>query len=141
MLSYWLVRDTGKIWSTRDNCYALEADQTLAGFADTEQELREILIRLTDRHPITSEDFAIAIQSHVDATAKARGYADGVALAGYSTSTIPSWSAEAQAFIAWRDAVWIYAYTELAKVNGGQRPVPTIAELIAELPTITWPGV
>jgi len=89
--------------------------------------------------PLTAEQFASAIQSHVDATAKARGYADGVALAGYSTSTIPAWAAEAAAFIAWRDAVWIYAYTELAKVQGGQREVPTVAELIEELPTIVWP--
>ena len=85
-------------------------------------------------------DFAAAIQSHVDAMAKGRGYADGAGLAGYSTSTIPTWAAEAQAFIAWRDQVWIYAYTELAKVQGGQRGVPTIEEMITELPPITWPS-
>jgi len=87
----------------------------------------------------TEADYAAAIQSHVDATAQAKGYADGVALAGYSTSTIPAWSAEAQAFIAWRDAVWIYAYTELAKVQAGQREAPTIAGIIGELPSIVWP--
>ena len=89
--------------------------------------------------PLTADDFGVAIQEHVDATANARGYADGVALAGYSTSTIPSWAAEAAVFIAWRDQVWIYAYTELAKVQGGQRAVPTIDGLIAELPAIQWP--
>lgn len=96
--------------------------------------------RLQEPEPqLTADDFASAIQNHVDATAKSKGYADGIALAGYSTSTIPAWSAEAQTFIAWRDQVWLYAYTELAKVQGGQREVPTIAELIGELPTITWP--
>ena len=89
--------------------------------------------------PLSADDFANAIQNHVDATAKSKGYADGIALAGYSTSTIPAWSAEAQTFIAWRDQVWLYAYTELAKVQGGQREVPTIAELVGELPTINWP--
>lgn len=89
--------------------------------------------------PLTADDFANAIQNHVDATAKSKGYADGVALAGYSTSTISAWAAEAQAFIGWRDQVWLYAYTELAKVQGGQREVPTIAELVGELPTINWP--
>lgn len=88
----------------------------------------------------TEADYSAAIQSHVDATAKARGYADGVALAGYSTSTIPAWAVEAASFIAWRDAVWIYAYTELAKVQGGQRPQPSVAGFIAELPKIIWPG-
>lgn len=88
---------------------------------------------------LTEADYGAAIQAHVDATAKSRGYADGVALAGYSTSTIPSWAAEATAFISWRDDLWIYAYTELAKVQGGQRPQPTIKAFIAEMPTIQWP--
>lgn len=89
--------------------------------------------------PATEADYAAAIQSQVDTTAKSKGYADGVALAGYSTSTIPAWSAEAASFIAWRDQVWVYAYTELAKVQGGQRAQPKIDDLIAELPTIKWP--
>lgn len=87
----------------------------------------------------TETDYANAIQAHVDATAQSKGYADGVALAGYSTSTVPAWAAEAQTFIAWRDAVWIYAYTELAKVQGGQRTQPTVPQMIAELPAISWP--
>ena len=89
---------------------------------------------------VTEADYAVAIQSHVDTIAKSKGYADGVALAGYSTSTIPAWAAEAAAFISWRDQVWMYAYTELAKFQGGQREVPTITGLITGLPAITWPG-
>ena len=89
--------------------------------------------------PLTADQFAAAIQSHVDDAAKSKGYADGVALAGYSTSTIPTWAAEALAFVAWRDAVWIYAYTELAKVQGGQRTTPTVEALVAELPVVVWP--
>jgi hypothetical protein len=88
--------------------------------------------------PVSADDFAAAIQAHVDATAKARGYADGVALAGYSASTIPTWSAEAAAFIAWRDQVWLYASDKLAKVQSGQT-APTIEEFLAELPAIVWP--
>lgn len=83
--------------------------------------------------------FQNAIQKHVDDTAMSKGYADGVALAGYSTSTIPDWSQEAQTFIAWRDQVWLYAYTELAKVQGGQREAPTVEGFISELPSILWP--
>lgn len=87
----------------------------------------------------TEADYAAAIQVEIDATAKAKGYADGASLAGYSTSTIPSWAAEAVAFVAWRDQIWLYAYTELAKVQNGQRQHPTIATLVSELPKITWP--
>lgn len=86
----------------------------------------------------TAEDFANAIQAHTDATAQSRGYADGVALAGYALSTVPAWASEAQAFVAWRDHAWVFAYTELAKVQSGQRSVPTITELLAELPPINW---
>ena len=87
----------------------------------------------------TPELYAAAIQSHVDAIAKAKGYADGIALAGYSTSTIPTWASEAATFIAWRDQVWLHSYTELAKVQAGQRTPPTIADFLNELPAIVWP--
>lgn len=84
--------------------------------------------------------FEAAIQEYVDETAKARGYRDGFALAGYATSTIPAWAAEAAAFVAWRDAVWVYAYDELAKVQAGERAQPAVAEIVGELPAIQWPA-
>lgn len=89
--------------------------------------------------PPTRAEYAAAIQAHVDGAARARGYHDGFALAGYATSTIPAWAAEAAAFISWRDAVWVYAYTELAKVQNAERAQPSISELVGELPEITWP--
>lgn len=92
----------------------------------------------TEAH-LTQSDYAAAIQQHVDATAQARGYHDGFALAGYVMSTVPAWVAEASAFIAWRDSVWIYAYAELAKVLAAGREQQTITELIAELPAMEWP--
>jgi len=88
------------------------------------------------------QQFARAIQSHIDTTAQTRpggGYADGVTASSYVSSTIPTWAADAVAFVAWRDQVWLYAFTELANVQNGQREVPTIAELIGELPQIVWP--
>lgn len=90
--------------------------------------------------PLTQSAYAKAIQEHIDATAQSRQYANGFALASYVTSTIPTWAEEALVFVEWRDQVWVYAYTELAKVQAGTRPQPSIAELIAELPAITWPA-
>lgn len=86
------------------------------------------------------ESFRRAIQSHIDATAQARSYDSGTSLAGYVSSTNAAWAAEAQAFVAWRDAVWVYAYAELDKVTGGQREVPTVEGFIAELPAMVWPN-
>lgn len=84
--------------------------------------------------------FRSAIQAHVDATAKSRNYDGGNALASYVASTNPQWAAEAQAFVGWRDAVWLYAYAELDKVMAGQRDQPSVEEFLDELPAIEWLG-
>lgn len=70
-------------------------------------------------------DYRRAIQSCLDAKAQERNYDDGHTIATYVNSTIQGWAAEAQAFVAWRDAVWVYAFTEMAKVESGEREAPT----------------
>lgn len=84
--------------------------------------------------------FRQAIQAHIDTTAQSRSYDSGVTCSSYVGSANPQWSAEAQAFVAWRDVIWAHAYTELAKVKGGEREQPTVAEMIDELPAIDWPA-
>ncbi|UNK36579.1 hypothetical protein MNR02_08630 [Shinella sp. H4-D48] len=88
--------------------------------------------------PIIS-DYEDAIQAHVDDSARSRQFRDGVTLASYTASTNPQWASEAAAFVAWRDAVWAYSYTELAKVQAGQREQPTVDDFLMELPAIIWP--
>lgn len=90
--------------------------------------------------PVAVEDYRAAIQSHIDATVRPRNYDSGVTCASYVASTNPIWSAEAQAFVAWRDAVWVYAFAELAEVEAGQRPPPSVAAFLAELPEMVWPA-
>jgi hypothetical protein len=90
--------------------------------------------------PPTVEDYRVAIQALVDSAARSRNYNDGTALAGYKDSTVPKWSTEAIAFIAWRDAVWLYAYSELDKVTAGERAQPTVNDFLTELPAIDWPA-
>lgn len=80
-----------------------------------------------------------AIEQHIEAVAAQRGYSSAVSLASYSSSAIPLWQAEATAFTAWRDIVWVYALAELAKVQNAQREIPALSAFIAELPVITWP--
>ena len=86
------------------------------------------------------EVYRLAIQNHVDETARARRYDSGVSFASYVASTDPVWAAEAQAFVAWRDAVWLYAYAELDKVMEGEREAPSVEGFIGELPAIEWPA-
>lgn len=88
---------------------------------------QEIISRLTS-----------AVQRHLDNTVRTRNYDGILSLCSYATSTHPQFSAEGQAGVAWRDAVWAKGYEVLGQVQGGQRAVPTEAELIAELPVIAW---
>lgn len=104
----------------------------------------QVEISLEDLNPpgvpdLTVDNFRRAIQAHVDATAQARSYGSGLTCSTYINSTNSAWAAEAVVFVAWRDAVWTYAYAELAKVEAGQREQPSIAEIVDELPAIGWP--
>lgn len=92
-----------------------------------------------DHRLLPALDYETAIQERVDDVARSRQFRDGVTLASYINSTNAQWAAEALAFVAWRDAVWAYAYTELAKVEAGQRPQPSVKDILAELPPINWP--
>lgn len=81
----------------------------------------------------TAADLTAAINEHVEAQARSMDYNSAAALAGYATSTIPAWAAQATAFIAWRDAVWLTAY-ELLEQHTQAGTVPTEAEVLEALP-------
>jgi len=85
------------------------------------------------------KDLTAAVQRHLDATARKRLYDGILSLCSYATSTDPKFGAEGQAGVAWRDAVWSACYAIMAEVQAGTRPIPTEAELLAELPAFTWP--
>lgn len=87
----------------------------------------------------TVADYQTAIQDAVDDAARSKLFNDGVTLASYIGSTVEIWREQAKAFVAWRDNVWQYTYSELAKVKGGVRPQPTVADFLLELPEIVWP--
>lgn len=87
---------------------------------------------------LTEADYAAAVQAHLDAAARARSYDSGTNLASYATSTNPVWAAEAQEFVAWRDAVWAFVYALRADPPvGGDKSVEA---LIALLPQPEWPA-
>jgi hypothetical protein len=95
---------------------------------------------LAARAEATKRALVTVIDRHVEEVARDRDYNDAAALAGYAASTVPGWAAEAQAFVGWRDRVWLTAYAMLAEVEAGTRPIPSEAELLAALPDISWPA-
>lgn len=90
--------------------------------------------------PPTLSDYQRAIQTHIDEAAREKQYESGFACATYINSNVPQWAAEASAFVAWRDAVWAYAYAELDKVMNSERAAPTVEAFLDELPAIVWPS-
>lgn len=77
--------------------------------------------------------FENAIQQHLDNEAKLKGYDNITNACSYAGAPNP-FQTEAQSFITWRGNVWAYCYGELAKVQAGTRPMPTIYQIISELP-------
>lgn len=138
---YWHVRENGQVWSSAAGGYVQAGDGARLTYIDTEKSLTDVLrpYGLPGPSP-TQADYAAAIQAHIDATAKQRGYNDGVHLASYVASTVSPWSAEAAAFVAWRDAVWLYAYQQMDLVTANERAKPAVEELVAELPVVDWPA-
>lgn len=82
----------------------------------------------------------LAVQGHLDATAKARGYDGILSACTYATDTHPPFANEGRAAVDWRGAVWRRCYEVMGEVQTGQRPVPTDEELIALLPAMVWPA-
>jgi hypothetical protein len=88
--------------------------------------------------PPSLADYQAAIDAHVEAVARSRAYNGAASCAGYINSTVPSWAAEAAAFVAWRDAVYLGAFAIMGAVQQGA-PAPSIAALVAGLPVMEWP--
>lgn len=80
---------------------------------------------LAYRNPPPGVDaYKTAVVALLDAKAQERRYDNAVSIATYVGTANPTWASEATAFVAWRDAVWAYAYAELDKVT--QRPQSTV---------------
>ena len=80
----------------------------------------------------------MAVQAHMDTTAQTRNYDNIHTACSYVNSTDEIFAAEGKACLEWRDAVWRKCYDILAEVKAEHRDIPTVEELIAELPTLEW---
>ena len=98
---------------------------------------------LQDPPPPTAEQiitqYTAAVQKHLDDFARTRGYDGIMSAATYATSTVPKFKAEGQYAVEARDATWAKCYEVLAAVEAGSSPMPTLEELLAELPVLEWP--
>jgi len=89
---------------------------------------------------VTVADYTRAVQNVLDSVAATRNYDGILSACTYATSAVPKFQAEGLACVAWRDAVWSSCYATLAQVEAQAIPQPTVAELVASLPSIVWPA-
>lgn len=78
---------------------------------------------------------SVDVQTWLDATANGNGYDSIASCISYKDSAITQWALDANAAIAWRDAVWAacFQWQESAKANPPTTS-PTSDEVIAQLP-------
>lgn len=79
-----------------------------------------------------------AVQAHLNFAARERGYDNILSACSYAAGDHPRFSVEGKDCIAWRSAVWEKAFLILSAVKNKVRPLPTIQEVISELPVIVW---
>lgn len=78
------------------------------------------------------------VQAYMDTKAQERGYDNIHTACSYANSTDKVFKAEGTACLAWRDSVWRKCYNILDEVKQGKRAIPTLEEVIAELPVLVW---
>lgn len=84
--------------------------------------------------------FTAAVQSRLDAFVRTRNYDGILSLCTYATDPDPRFAAEGQRGVDLRSATWAACYLIMAEVQAGTRPMPTVEELLAELPALEWPA-
>ena len=89
---------------------------------------------------ILMAEYKAAVQKRLDDFARTRDYDSILSAASYATSTNPKYAVEGQYAVAARDATWGKYYEVLAADKAGSRPMPTLDELLAELPVLAWPN-
>ena len=82
--------------------------------------------------------FKDAIQARLDGAAEAKGYDNIVSACSYAGYE-NLFQAEAVAFGKWRASVWAYGYAELDQVLRGKRSMPTVEQIVSELPVLVLP--
>lgn len=81
----------------------------------------------------------VAVQQRLDDFARTRAYDGILSAATYATSAVPKFAAEGQCAVQARDATWAAYYTIMADVQAGMRAMPSVDDVLAELPALEWP--
>lgn len=90
----------------------------------------------------TKVRMARALQALLDSTAKAQDFDNIFTAVTYADEPVVArFQIQGAALRAWRSLVWAKGYEVMDAVLAGERPVPTEAELLAEMPAFVPPVI
>lgn len=87
--------------------------------------------------------FLPQLQAWIDGIAKQNGYDTALSCVSYVGSSVTQWDADAKAMLAYRDALWTWAYGQqvtLASMTPAALAALTVEEIIAQAPTAAASG-
>lgn len=127
----YAIRKDGQGWRAVDGPYDVGPDEDFSATVPVPP-------KPTQEQVITA--YSVAVQSHLDAAARAAGYDNINTVVSYAEEpAVAKFQVEGAAFRAWRSLCWAYCYAQLATVEAQEREQPTIEALIAELPSLVLP--
>lgn len=86
------------------------------------------------------EEYQAAVQQRLDDFAQTRNYNGILSACTYATSLVERFKIEGQYCVNARDTTWAKCYEILDAVINNSRPMPTLEQLMSELPVLSWPN-
>ena len=117
----WSVKDMFSDYTKEDGTVVTKA----------QQEAEYMAKKLQD----TAKAMEQGIENHINSVVQANGYNSQDSIAKYLVTGNPFYD-ECTAISLWIGSVWVYSHQVQADVMAGTRAMPTIEELIAELPEL-----
>lgn len=134
------------------SAWTVDAAGVHVAYRSTAKTAQQIIDDRSSAETALLAGYTAAVQAHLDAVALGRDYDDMKSCVTYADADpAPTGNAVIDALTArfkadgvaarnWRSLVWATCYALLAEIRAETRPVPSVDELIAELPTLTWPA-
>ena len=117
------IVDYKEVWYSNDGSVYEEPEKFIPR-EPTADEIKQMLID--------------GVQNYMDEVAMTRGYDGILSACSYIDTGVERFDIEGAQARKWRSQVWAYCYEYLDDVLAGTRTIPSLEELIAELPKINW---
>ena len=117
-------------WAVRD-MFADYTNELDAVVTKAEQEAAYLAKKLQD----ATKAMESAIEAHINSVVQAKGYNSQDSIAKYLVTGNAFYN-EVKAISIWIGVVWVYANKVQTDVQAGTRAMPTVEELLAELPKL-----